>query len=282
MSEFDYWQFWRNIADTDVNRFLKLFTELPISEIEALTEKGGAALNAAKIVLADEATKILHGEECLSKIHRSIGSLYANAGELSIIGDADEDADEVYDEDEDPMDALPIVSFASRKILISYAVGDDIRVGVDVGEALMLSRLSASRGEGRRLIKGGGVKVNDVKVEDQFMILEKSHFFNKGRVKLSVGKKRHVAFSVPEEVWADGPLSPVKVSDKKKDLPETTTDASEPDTPSEKNKPPKTKKPKSEKKKKTILKTDDSLEGTENIPPPEKKVRAKKTKKVVE
>lgn len=202
LSEFDYWQFWRNVADTDVNRFLKLFTELPLDDIESLTAAGGSSLNAAKVVLADEATKILHGEECLGKIHKTIGSLYsgASAGSSMQLYDGD-DADD-YD---DPMDALPEISFADKKILGVFGEGGAATVGIDIGEALMLCRLSSSRKEGRRLIKGGGVKVNDAKVSDEFMVLDRSLFIHKGRLKLSVGKKRHIAFLVPEEVWDQSP-----------------------------------------------------------------------------
>jgi tyrosyl-tRNA synthetase len=199
LSEFDYWQFWRNISDADVNRFLKLFTELPLEEIEELTARGGSSLNVAKVVLANEATRLLHGDDCLKKIHRAVEEMYSGgrpASGMQVYGGADADGDS---DDEDPMDALPLVEFTDPKVLVSDA--DAAVTGVDIGTALMLCRLSASRAEGRRLVKGGGVRVNGVKVEDQYMVLDKSHFISKERLQLSVGKKRHIAFSVPEAVW---------------------------------------------------------------------------------
>ena len=180
------------MPDSDVNRFLKLFTELPILEIENLTKSGGASLNAAKIVLADEATKILHGEECLVRIHKTIGSIYSGDSKTDISSDDNED---------DIFDALPTVTFTNADILKTGERESSESAGVDIGTALMLCRLSRSRKEGRRLVQAGGVKVNDVKVTDEYLVLDKQYFLNKSRVKLSVGKKRHVALCVPDDVW---------------------------------------------------------------------------------
>ena len=80
LSEYDYWQFWRNTADDDVIRFIKLFTELPLEQIEDMAEWRGADLNKAKRILADEATTLLHGEECLSAIHETADSLFSKSG----------------------------------------------------------------------------------------------------------------------------------------------------------------------------------------------------------
>ena len=80
LSEYDYWQFWRNTADADVIRFLKLFTELPLEEIGELEKLQGADINKAKIVLADEATAMLHGRECLSQIHDTINTMFVGDG----------------------------------------------------------------------------------------------------------------------------------------------------------------------------------------------------------
>ena len=76
LPEYDYWQFWRNTDDADVIRFMKLFTELPLEQIEEMAQWEGADLNKAKRVLADEATKLLHGEECLATIHATADTLY--------------------------------------------------------------------------------------------------------------------------------------------------------------------------------------------------------------
>ena len=78
LSEYDYWQFWRNTADDDVIRFLKLFTELPMEDIQKMSAWKGIDLNKAKRILADEATKMLHGEACLDAIHATADSLFSS------------------------------------------------------------------------------------------------------------------------------------------------------------------------------------------------------------
>lgn len=169
-----------------------------MDRIAELTKGGGSTLNAAKIVLADEATALIHGTECLAGIHKSINSLYASSSvetkNLVLEGDGDQS--------DDPMDHLPLVTFEDRSIIIAIGEGAERKMGVDLAVALVLCRLATTRSESRRLIKGGGVKVNDEKIEDEFFLLEKNCFTNKGRTKLSVGKKRHVAFIVSENVWA--------------------------------------------------------------------------------
>jgi tyrosyl-tRNA synthetase len=86
LSEYDYWQFWRNTDDADVIRFLKLFTELPLNEIATLATYEGADINKAKIILADEATALLHGRECLESIHKTIQSMFSDGGGSSTEG----------------------------------------------------------------------------------------------------------------------------------------------------------------------------------------------------
>jgi len=81
LSTFDYWQFWRNTDDADVIRFLKLFTELPLEEIAELEKLEGADINEAKVILADEATTMLHGRECLQPIHETAENMFKGSGE---------------------------------------------------------------------------------------------------------------------------------------------------------------------------------------------------------
>merc|ERR1712038_61243 len=76
LSEYDYWQFWRNTADADVIRFMKLFTEVPLDKVEEYSKLEGEDINKAKIVLADEATALLHGRECLGAIHETVESMF--------------------------------------------------------------------------------------------------------------------------------------------------------------------------------------------------------------
>ena len=158
LSPFDYWQFWRNSADADVIRFMKLFTELELSEIEEMagqlaTETGPTFVNALKRRLADECTTLLHGADCLPAIHETADSLFKNKG--GNLAD------------------LPRVEVAEDSI--------------SVVDALIAAEFAKSKGEARRLIKGGGARVDGVKVED----VEQTVALVGAEVKLSSGKKKH-------------------------------------------------------------------------------------------
>ena len=158
LSPFDYWQFWRNSADADVIRFLKLFTELELSEIEEMAgqlaqESGPTYVNALKRRLADECTTLLHGADCLPAIHETADSLFKNKG--GNLAD------------------LPRVEIAEASI--------------SVVDALIAAEFAKSKGEARRLIKGGGARVDGVKVED----VEQEVALAGAEVKLSSGKKKH-------------------------------------------------------------------------------------------
>jgi tyrosyl-tRNA synthetase len=182
MSEFDYWQFWRNTADADVIKMLKLFTEVPLERITEFDSMSGAALNDAKVLLADEATKLLHGENSLEKIKDSVKSLFGGVKSDDIL---------------DHLDSLVHVECSDESIVTA----DDRGKGVDLGAALVAVGLSTSRSEARRSIAGGAVRVGSgdscVKVDDAYFVLRREHFDDKGRVKLSMGKKKHVVFVVP-------------------------------------------------------------------------------------
>jgi tyrosyl-tRNA synthetase len=158
LSPFDYWQFWRNSADADVIRFMKLFTELELSEIEEMagqlaTETGPTFVNSLKRRLADECTTLLHGADCLPAIHETADSLFKNKG--GNLAD------------------LPRVEVAEASI--------------SVVDALIAAEFAKSKGEARRLIKGGGARVDGVKVED----VEQEVALAGAEVKLSSGKKKH-------------------------------------------------------------------------------------------
>lgn len=171
LSEFEYWQFWRNTADADVIRFLKLFTEVPMEKIREYEKLEGAELNEIKVILADEATKLLHGEECLHDIHSTVSSLFGSGGG-------------------DDLDSL--AKFSLEK--------DDIEVesnGVLVINMLVKANLVKSKGEARRLIRGGGVKVNDEKVLDEMAEVKIDKFDDQGRLKISAGKKKHALIVLP-------------------------------------------------------------------------------------
>ncbi len=160
-SPYDYWQYWRNTEDADVARFLKLFTVLPLDEIARLAALGGQEINEAKKVLATEATALVHGRE-------------AAAG-------AAETARRTF-EDGALAESLPTIEVARA----------DIEAGLGVLALFLKAGLVASNGEARRQIKAGGIRVNDVAVTDDRLVLGPSNLTPEGVIKLSLGKKRHV------------------------------------------------------------------------------------------
>jgi tyrosyl-tRNA synthetase len=160
-SPYDFWQYWRNTEDADVVRFLKLFTTLPMSEINKLAKLQGAEINEAKKVLADAATTLLHGADA------------ARA--------ASETARQTFEEGAIAAD-LPTVE-------VSHG---ELDAGIGVLTSFVKAGLVASNGEARRQIKGGGLRVNDVAVTDEKMTLKPSDLTAEGVIKLSFGKKRHV------------------------------------------------------------------------------------------
>ena len=161
LSEYDYWQFWRNTADDDVIRFLKLFTELPLDEIAELEKLEGADINKAKIILADEATALLHGKECLGTIHETIKTMFSGGGEST--------------------ESLPRV-FLSKSDL----EGDGSKV-VDLFVGL---GLASSKKEARRLIQGGGARIGNDKITDENAVLTVGDFGDSTELTLRAGKKR--------------------------------------------------------------------------------------------
>ena len=160
MSPYDYWQYWRNTEDADVERFLKLFTKLPLDEIARLASLGGAEINEAKKRLATEATALVHGRES------------ARA--------AEETARKTFEEGSLAQD-LPSVVIAGLE-------GD----GVGVLTAFVQAGLVPSTSEARRQIKSGGLRVNDAPLTDDRTRLSSADISSEGVIKLSLGRKRHV------------------------------------------------------------------------------------------
>jgi tyrosyl-tRNA synthetase len=160
-SPYDFWQYWRNVEDDDVVKFLQLFTILPMNEIARLAALQGAEINEAKKALADAATTLLHG---------------ADAAKL-----ASETARQTFEEGT-ISENLPTVE-------ISRA---EFEAGAGVLALFVKAGLVASNGEARRQIKGGGLRVNDVVVTDEKMVLTPAHLTPEGVIKLSMGKKKHV------------------------------------------------------------------------------------------
>jgi len=164
LSEYGYWQFWRNTSDADVVRFLNLFTELPLKEIEELGKLAGSDINKAKIVLADEATSLLHGQECLKDIHETVENMFKNKKGASL-----------------STESLPRI-FISRNKLIE---GD-----VKFADLFLDLKLASSKKDARRLIQGGGAKLGDEKITDENGGLTVDDFNGEKEVILRAGKKR--------------------------------------------------------------------------------------------
>lgn len=160
-SPYDYWQFWRNTEDADVGKFLRLFTDVSLDEIAKLDSLEGAEINQAKVRLANEATTLLHGAE---------------AAKL-----AEETARKTFDEG---VSAAGLPTFDVESL-------DDL-TAVD---AAVLAGLASSKGEARRHVTAGALKINDEKVSDPFQSLERNDL-NDGVIKISVGKKKHALIRI--------------------------------------------------------------------------------------
>jgi len=176
LSPFQYWQYWRNTEDDDVLRFLKFYTDIPVEEINQFSTLNGENINTLKIRLADEATKLAHGEEALVEIHKSVSQLFG-AGDfhLETVG-VDQEGNKIL------TSALPIIKISLQ----------ELEKGIPAFSLLAQSGLALSNGEARRLIKGQGCRVNDVLVEDENYLFTTGHLMDPGVLKLSAGKKRHV------------------------------------------------------------------------------------------
>jgi tyrosyl-tRNA synthetase len=161
VSSYDYWQYWRNTEDGDVARFLKLFTVLPLEEIAKLAALKDAEINEAKKVLATEATALVHGREAAIKAAETARKTFEE-GTLA--------------------ESLPTEEVARTSL----------ENGLGVLEAYVLLHLVMSKSEARRQIRNGGLRVNDVVVTDENMMLTPRDLTPEGVIKLSLGRKRHV------------------------------------------------------------------------------------------
>ncbi len=159
LSAYDYWQFWRNTEDADVGRFLRLFTDLPLDEIARLEALGGAEINEAKKILATEATRLCHGSDKAEQ--------------------AAETARRAF-EDGEAAATLPTVTVPAA----------ELQAGIPAFRLFAVSGLAASNAEARRLIRGGGARVNDVAVSDEGQAIGSESLVD-GAIKLSAGRKHH-------------------------------------------------------------------------------------------
>ncbi|MNR83821.1 Tyrosine--tRNA ligase [compost metagenome] len=164
LAPYDFWQFWRNVDDRDVGRFLALFTELPMDEVRRLGALQGNALNDAKIILANEATQLAHGKPAAEAAQRAAMQVFSGAG-------AHQD--------------LP--TFVLSPVRLS--------AGITLAELLVEAGLANSRSAARRLAAGGGLRLDGTRVEnaDQILAADKDEWL------LSAGRRQHVRIVVEKE-----------------------------------------------------------------------------------
>ena len=155
LSAYDYWQFWRNTDDQDVSKFLKMFTDLSLEKIEEIKNEN---INDLKILLANEATKMSHGEIETKKVEELAKSTFKEN--------------------------------STGEHLPSIKIGSDL-IGKDIISLIEHTNNELSKSEIRRLIQNSGIKIDNVKIEDGKLLISKKLFENKGFIKLSVGKKKH-------------------------------------------------------------------------------------------
>jgi tyrosyl-tRNA synthetase len=165
LSPYDYWQFWRNTEDADVGRFMRLFTDLPLPEIARLEALQGAEVNEAKKILATAATALAHGAEAAAEA--------AETARLAF-------------EKGEAVDTLPSVEVTRS----------DLASGIPAFRLFALAGLVSTNGEGRRLIRGGGARINDMPVKDEGYTVTVSDLHD-DVIKLSAGRKQHRLVRVP-------------------------------------------------------------------------------------
>ena len=157
LSAYNYWQFWRNIDDRDVLKFLKIFTDINVDEIENIKNDN---INELKILLANKATSMLHGEDEANKCQETAKQTFSE----NSLGDN-----------------LPTIQINKQML----------DTNINILDLVILSKLESSKSEIRRLIKGNGIKVNSKAISDEkFLITE--DLFKDSLIKLSIGKKKHI------------------------------------------------------------------------------------------
>ena len=166
LSPYNYWQFWRNTEDEDVVKFLKLFTEIDLKEIDKLSNLSGAEINDAKIILANHATEMAHGKIASREAEKTSKSTF---------------------KEENSGDSLPTV-------IINHAT---LTGGIPAYKVFSLDNiLCSSYGEAKRLIKQGGAKINNLKINDENMTITDKFLDAKEKIKLSAGSKRHILIKI--------------------------------------------------------------------------------------
>ena len=158
LSSYDYWQYWRNTDDRDVLRFLKMYTDLPLEKIE---EQKNKDINKLKIILANECTKMLHGDK-EAKLAEITAKKTFSEGSMG--------------------SELPVIKIKQNHI-------DE---KMDILSLIQLSKLENSKSEIRRIIKNKGVKINNQTIDNEKLLITNNLFDNEKSFRLSLGKKRHI------------------------------------------------------------------------------------------
>ncbi len=158
LSPYEFWQFWRNTTDADTGRFLKLYTELPVDECDRLGALAGSEINAAKIILANEVTTLLHGAEAAQTAKETAREVFEKGG----VGDD-----------------LPTLALTA----------DDVGEGISIVQLIVRAGLAGSGKEAKRLIAESGARIDDAPLSDAGLMIDAAALANP--IKLSAGKKRH-------------------------------------------------------------------------------------------
>jgi tyrosyl-tRNA synthetase len=161
LSPYEFWQYWRNTEDADVGRFLRFFTELPLGEVAKLEALKGQEINEAKKILATEVTMLAHGEAAAERAVDAARQTFEEGGKA---------------------DTLPTVDLPRARLA----------AGIAAFELLHEAGLAQSRTEARKLIKGGGGRLNDKPIESDTEVVSERDLDQGGTLKLSAGRKRHV------------------------------------------------------------------------------------------
>ena len=159
LSPYDYWQFWRNVDDRDVIKFIKLFTVMDLKKINEL-EKNNKNINELKVLLANEATKLLHGETESQKAEKIATELFSK------------------DTMSDDMPTLRLKA-------------DEVIQNIYLFDLIVRMEMASSKSESRKLIRGNGVKVNRKTISDEMYVISQSDLESEDGILVSVGKKRH-------------------------------------------------------------------------------------------
>ena len=165
LSPYEFWQYWRNTEDADVGRFLKLFTDLPLSEVARLEALQGQEINEAKKILATEVTTLAHGKMAAESAAETARRTFEEGAKA---------------------DTLPTVELPRAKL----------KAGIAAFELMHEAGLADSKNEARKLIKGGGGRLNDKPIAADTLMVSEGDLDSDGMLKLSAGRKRHVLIRV--------------------------------------------------------------------------------------